>query len=1292
MTDAVIGALRVALGLDTANFDAGMKRTKASLNDVNFGRGLRSALSDMHGQLMGAAASAGTLGTAMAAMGAAGLIAGAAVGGLAVALSGARSALAFADEISDAAAKLGVTTDALQEYRFAVHALGGDYRDADAALLGFSQAFGAAQSKMSTKAVKPFKQLGLDPQSFKDTEDALQAVVAKIGALSSSAEQAAIAEKLGLTPMLSALRAGGGQFDVLREKARALGFVMDSDMVARAGDMNDKMEDLNQIIGVQLKSAMVDLAPILLGLLGTMGDMARVAADMVDSFKSLDNKSVGSMERRRGELLAQMTQAQFGPNSFQGGKQTPDAQRRYAEARTEYDALGVELARRNAVAGSTATTPANPNLLKPGVDNSAAVRQASEAAIATASKDELAARMALVGDIQQLGALKIAQVEQETRAANAKLAEEAAQGKITAAAAQTAQALNTRALAEKKALIVRETQAALERHALEMAQRLAGFADDELRSRAEMATNATARNAIEAQMLARRQAADRQSLKVELDIQVDQGQISQAYEDEVLAAQAKAQLSEQEVADRKARANVQAEINAAAEAELQLQIDVASSQQGVAASAYERRNVQLKILALEHKLERLKLEEIVNSSTASDAEKAIATARLAVLDEIQKNETKAAAESVNLSDALAEAVSSVASMASALRKHDIGGALSSLAAALKQAAGAAGSSSGLGATLAAVSKTLGQIGQGVQIGQTITSALGQKQTTGGQIGSAIGSAVGLYIGGPIGAAIFATLGNAIGNLFKGGKESNYGAISTLSETGYTLSGDKRNSQTTQLATAASNAILAGEKALKDAGVQLATTVSSIDIGTRDATHIVLSNGQKLSSAVGDAAAAADAALKGVLDGATYTSDAQKALAESMLAAGKSFDEIATAMKTFADAQAIPADIASAIQKLKDPEAYDLAELKKTQADRRAQYAELAAEGYLTADKLAGINDQLSVLEGLELDNVMKSFADSVRSAASSAVTDARSALSAAYDQEASALKALVDQFQGYGDNLKAYAAKLGTDSLSTGSAGYSALQSAFEQMAARAQLGDTSALGGLQGLGDQFLSVSKSTAKSSADYQRDVARVRAAADKAGDTALRQADIARSQLSELQDAVQGLVELNTSVLSVKDAVAGLAAALTGYSKTTGQYLGANPSANAALADATGYRGDFGSGGFQAWIVQQDEATKAKARAVLTAFGQTNRISGFATGGSFRVGGFGATDSQLIQMHATPGELVDVTTPGQAASVASEIRQLRSELKAANVAIARNTRQTAQLQKRWDGDGLPAVRSV
>lgn len=44
-------------------------------------------------------------------------------------------------------------------------------------------------------------------------------------------------------------------------------------------------------------------------------------------------------------------------------------------------------------------------------------------------------------------------------------------------------------------------------------------------------------------------------------------------------------------------------------------------------------------------------------------------------------------------------------------------------------------------------------------------------------------------------------------------------------------------------------------------------------------------------------------------------------------------------------------------------------------------------------------------------------------------------------------------------------------------------------------------------------------------------------------------------------------------------------------------------------------------------------------------QTSVLPAFAQGGSFRVGGSGGTDSQLVAFRATPGEMVDIRRPGQ-----------------------------------------------
>ena len=69
---------------------------------------------------------------------------------------------------------------------------------------------------------------------------------------------------------------------------------------------------------------------------------------------------------------------------------------------------------------------------------------------------------------------------------------------------------------------------------------------------------------------------------------------------------------------------------------------------------------------------------------------------------------------------------------------------------------------------------------------------------------------------------------------------------------------------------------------------------------------------------------------------------------------------------------------------------------------------------------------------------------------------------------------------------------------------------------------------------------------------------------------------------------------------------------------------------------------GDGGAMGWL--------KTAGSMLKTF-SGGKIPGFKTGGSFRVGGSGGADSQLMQFRATPGEMVDIRRPGQDAGAAA-----------------------------------------
>lgn len=264
-------------------------KTFGNANDnaiSKFSNGLGKAAGDSISNL---AQNAGQATTVLEGFGAAGIAAAAGVGALMVLFSQARQAVAFGDAIADSAAKVGVSTDTLQEYRYAIHQLGGDYDDADDALSKFTQTLGKAELGFSQKALKPFAALGLsqeDLKNFRSADEALQVILERLAGIRDESQRQGLAVALGLEKFIPLAREGAGRLEELREAAHRLGYVMDAELVAKAGEANDKLEDLEAITSVQLKSAFIDLAPVVLNVAGVIATAAREVNKIAGDFEA----------------------------------------------------------------------------------------------------------------------------------------------------------------------------------------------------------------------------------------------------------------------------------------------------------------------------------------------------------------------------------------------------------------------------------------------------------------------------------------------------------------------------------------------------------------------------------------------------------------------------------------------------------------------------------------------------------------------------------------------------------------------------------------------------------------------------------------------------------------------------------------------------------------------------------------------------------------------------------------------------------------------------------------------
>ncbi len=499
-------------------------------------------------------------------------------------------------------------------------------------------------------------------------------------------------------------------------------------------------------------------------------------------------------------------------------------------------------------------------------------------------------------------------------------------------------------------------------------------------------------------------------------------------------------------------------------------------------------------------------------------------------------------ESDRMVASLNKVTDAVGGILSALKSGDWGGALSKLGGVFE---GLAKKFSGQGGFLSVLGSGLGGIGAAMSAGQALglgtgnagvdlglglagglggMAFAGSSLVTGGAFGSAIGTALG---GTALGAGAATALSSpavlvpigvlaalALGGLFGSKKPSNNGAIATITGDTYALSGSKRNDQTSKMADAAAQAIIAGQKALQAAGASLGVTITGIDIGTRDLTHIFTSAGDELRSKVGDPADAASVALDAVLKGAKFTDEAAQKLVDSMTAAGAGFDDVIAALgslkEAMAEAAAFGQSIADRIEELKNPAGFSVTSLARSQDARYAQLDAYLAGGAVTKAEYDRQKAQLGELDSLELNGLMKDLAGQLAD-----LTGATDAASAANDNAAQAAQATAAQFANLAKSLRDY-----QGSLSVSAAGALSPLAAFRQ--ASAAFGaiqgkrDPASLEALRATSQAYIDAAAKVAPDARTLARVMAKVQAEVGAAADYAEEQASIAEQSLSQLSD--------------------------------------------------------------------------------------------------------------------------------------------------------------------------------
>jgi hypothetical protein len=228
------------------------------------------------------------------------------VAGLTAALAAAAGSMVYLgnraieanDKIAKTADKVGLSTDALQELRYAADLAGVGQETLDMAMQRFSRRVGeAAQGQGELLGIlKEYNIQIKDSQGkTRPLEDIFLDVADAIKNASSEQEKLRIAFKAFDSEgaaLVNVMRQGSAAINDIRQDARNLGFVIEEDLVRNSEKANDELTKLKRIVGAELQSAVGELTPEITRLTQKLIDNRDRISEIIDKMITMGEKFV----------------------------------------------------------------------------------------------------------------------------------------------------------------------------------------------------------------------------------------------------------------------------------------------------------------------------------------------------------------------------------------------------------------------------------------------------------------------------------------------------------------------------------------------------------------------------------------------------------------------------------------------------------------------------------------------------------------------------------------------------------------------------------------------------------------------------------------------------------------------------------------------------------------------------------------------------------------------------------------------------------------------------------------
>lgn len=325
-SNSKIGALHVSLGLNTAQFEAGLKKSQMAL--AGFGK------------IAGTAFKAAAAGAALAA------------GAMGYAVKGA---IDHADALSKSAQKAGVTTEALSRLAYAA-----DYSDVSlesltGGLQKLSKAMADAVINKTSASATAFKALGIEITDangkLRGSDEVFADISDRFARMENGATKTALAMQIfgrSGAEMIPLLNSGGAELKRMADEADRLGITLSTKTGKDAERFNDTLNLIGKVLQGVVNQVMGAALPSLQALAQTLADpafaswvtgFAKIAIDLLNSIAAGAANAANNIRMLRDVVsgLDQMSSEGLSGRLTQIGAQKLTLDNRIATTQTRLD-------------------------------------------------------------------------------------------------------------------------------------------------------------------------------------------------------------------------------------------------------------------------------------------------------------------------------------------------------------------------------------------------------------------------------------------------------------------------------------------------------------------------------------------------------------------------------------------------------------------------------------------------------------------------------------------------------------------------------------------------------------------------------------------------------------------------------------------------------------------------------------------------------------------------------------------------------------------------------------------